>query len=90
LLPIGYTRTRLPAYTKTPETEPLPFFGYTAVASINGKLHAAALATDDPQKWHSKAFQRARLERLVKQRLAAEPENRVLAHHAHCALDYSC
>src|SRR5690348_14938725 len=27
LLPIGYTRTRLPAYTKTSETEPLPFFG---------------------------------------------------------------
>ncbi|HEX6779044.1 MAG TPA: radical SAM protein [Ktedonobacterales bacterium] len=90
LLPIGYTRTRLPAYTKTPETEPLPFFGYTAVASINGKLYAAALATDDPQKWHPKAFQRAKLEWLVKQRLADEPENRVLAHHAHCALDYSC
>src|SRR5690242_13935588 len=33
LLPIGYTRTHLPAYTKTPQTEPLPFFGYTAVAS---------------------------------------------------------
>src|SRR5262249_45514949 len=30
LLPIGYTRTHLPAYMKTPETEPLPFFGYTA------------------------------------------------------------
>src|ERR1051326_9092557 len=28
LLPIGYTRAQLPAYTKTPETEPLPFFGY--------------------------------------------------------------
>ncbi len=90
LLPIGYTRARLPAYTKTPETEPLPFFGYTAVASMNGRLYAAALATDDPQKWHPKAYQHARLERLVKQRLAAEPENRVLAHHAHCALDYAC
>src|SRR6185369_7027088 len=28
--------------------------------------------------------------RLVRERLAAEPENRVLAHHAHCALDYRC
>jgi pyruvate-formate lyase-activating enzyme len=90
LLPIGYTRTRLPAYKKTSETEPLPFFGYTAVAAMNGKLYAAALATDDPHKWHPKTFNRARLERLVRQRLAAEPENRVLAHHAHCALDYSC
>ena len=42
LLPIGYTRTQLPAYTKTPETEPLPFFGYTAVAAIDGQMYAAA------------------------------------------------
>jgi pyruvate-formate lyase-activating enzyme len=27
---------------------------------------------------------------LPVQRLAAEPANRVLAHHAHCALDYAC
>ena len=33
-------------------------------------------------------FDARRLERLVRERLAAEPENRVLAHHAHCALDY--
>src|SRR5437660_2973399 len=26
LLPIGYTRTHLPAYEKVPGTEPLPFF----------------------------------------------------------------
>ncbi len=90
LLPIGYTRTRLPAYTKTPETEPLPFFGYTAVAAIAGQMYVAALATDDPQKWHPNAYDRKTLQRLVQQRLADEPENRVLAHHAHCALDYAC
>ncbi len=53
-------------------------------------MYAAALATDDPTKWHPGAFPRAQLQRLVQQRLAAEPENRVLAHHAHCALDYAC
>lgn len=90
LLPIGYTRTHLPAYTRTPQTEPLPFFGYTAVAALDGQLYAAALATDNPQKWLPPAYPRARLQRLVQERLAAEPENRVLAHHAHCALDYSC
>ncbi len=26
----------------------------------------------------------------MRQRLEAEPENRLLAHHAHCALDYQC
>jgi pyruvate-formate lyase-activating enzyme len=90
LLPIGYTRTRLPGYEKIPETDPLPFFGYTAVAGWHGRLHAAAQRTDDPERWLPRHFDRRRLERLVRERLAAEPENRVLAHHAHCALDYAC
>src|SRR5712692_8164710 len=50
LLPIGYTRTHLPAYEKVPGTEPLPFFGYSAVAGMNGLLCVAALRTDDPHK----------------------------------------
>jgi len=90
LLPIGYTRTHLPGYEKAPETAPLPFFGYTAVAGYRGQLYAAALRTDDPERWLARNYDRHRLERLVRARLAAEPGNRVLAHHAHCALDYAC
>ncbi|HXR66665.1 MAG TPA: hypothetical protein VN729_12110, partial [Ktedonobacteraceae bacterium] len=56
LLPIGYTRTYLPAYEKVPDTEPLPFFGYSAVAGLRGRLYVAALRTDDPRKWHPRAF----------------------------------
>src|ERR1700731_3330474 len=37
LLPIAYTRTFLPAYQKVPDTEPLPFFGYSAVAGMQGR-----------------------------------------------------
>jgi pyruvate-formate lyase-activating enzyme len=90
LLPIGYTRTRLPAYEKTPEAEPLPFFGYTAIAGWRGRLYVAAVRTDDPERWIGRNYDARRLDRLVRERLAAEPENRVLAHHAHCALDYQC
>jgi pyruvate-formate lyase-activating enzyme len=90
LLPIGYTRTHLPAYEKTAETEPLPFFGYTAVAGWRGRLYAAGLRTDAPERWLPRQFDRRQLERLVRERLAAEPENRALRHHAHCALDYAC
>ena len=90
LLPIGYTRTLLPDYEKVPETEPLPFFGYSAVASLNGRLYVAALKTDDPRKWHPRAFNRQKLERVVSEKLAAYPQNRIVAQHAHCALDYSC
>lgn len=90
LLPIGYTRTHLPAYEKVPDTEPLPFFGYSAVAGLNGRLYVAALRTDDPHKWHPRAFNARTLRRLVREKRAALPNNRVVAQHAHCALDYSC
>ena len=90
LLPIGYTRTRLPAYEKTPGTEPLPFFGYSAIAGMHGRLYVAAVRTDDPDRWIGHNYDRRRLERLVHERLRAEPENRILQQHAHCALDYSC
>lgn len=90
LLPIGYTRTHLPAYEPVPQTEPLPFFGYSAVAGMHGRLYVAALQTDDPRKWHPRAFNRNKLARLVREKLAAFPENRIVAQHAHCALDYAC
>lgn len=90
LPPIGYTRVRLPGYEKTPDTEPLPFFGYTAVAGWRGHLYVAALRTDDPEHWLASNYDAGQLERLVRQRLAEEPDNRLLAHHAHCALDYHC
>jgi pyruvate-formate lyase-activating enzyme len=90
LLPIGYTRTHLPAYAETETSFSLPFFGYSAIAGWRGKLYTAAIQTDDPAHWLPSAFNRRRLERAVRERLEAEPENRVLAHHAHCALDYAC
>src|SRR5216110_592823 len=79
LLPIGYTRTLLPGYQKrSAEIEPLPFFGYSAVAGMNGKMYVAALKTDDPHKWHPQAFPRHKLEHLVKEKQANHPNNRVL------------
>src|SRR5215467_6311653 len=40
LLPIGYTRTLLPAYEKVPGTEPLTEFGYTANERMHGQQYA--------------------------------------------------
>ena len=90
LLPIGYTRTYLPAYEKVPGTEPLPFFGYSAIAGLHGRLYVAAIKTDDPHKWHPRVFPKHTLTRLVHEKQAAFPNNRIIAQHAHCALDYSC
>ena len=90
LLPIGYTRTLLPAYEKVPGTEPLPFFGYSAVAGMHGRLYVAAIKTDDPRKWHPRAFNTRTLHRLVREKQVAYPANRIVGQHAHCALDYAC
>jgi pyruvate-formate lyase-activating enzyme len=90
LLPIGYTRVRIPGYDKTPDTEPLPFFGYTAVAGWRGRLYVAAVRTDNPERWLASNYDAGSLEELVRRRLADEPDNRLVAHHAHCALDYHC
>jgi pyruvate-formate lyase-activating enzyme len=91
LLPIGYTRTLLPGYEKqSAAVEPLPFFGYSAVAGMNGKIYVAALKTDDPYRWHPRQFQRQTLEKLVQEKQASYLDNRVIRQHAHCALDYAC
>src|SRR5207302_5205862 len=71
-------------------TEPLPFFGYSAVAGMNGRLYVAAMKTDDPRKWHPHAFNRRALTHLVNEKRVAYPRNPIIAQHAHCALDYSC
>jgi pyruvate-formate lyase-activating enzyme len=68
----------------------LPFFGYSAVAGWRGRLYVAAMRTDNPERWLARNYDTRRLESLVRRRLATEPENRLLAHHAHCALDYRC
>jgi pyruvate-formate lyase-activating enzyme len=90
LLPIGYTRLQVPAYQSTAEGDSLPFFGYTAIAGYRGRIYAAAERTDQPARWLPSAFNPHRLKRLVEARLEAEPENRVLRQHAHCALEYHC
>jgi pyruvate-formate lyase-activating enzyme len=90
LLPIGYMRTLLPDYQKVEGTEPLPFFGYSAIAGLKGRLYVAAVKTDEPFKWHPRSFPRPKLEQLVSAKQNAFPENRVIGQHAHCALDYSC
>lgn len=85
LLPIGYTRTLLPAYEKVPDMEPLPFFGYSAVAGLNGRMYVAALKTDDPRKWHPRAFNRQKLERLVSEKQAASAKSDYYAACSLCA-----
>lgn len=90
LLPTGFTRLLAPAYVKEPGADHLPLFGYTAVAALHGSLFAAALPLDPGGSWDPAIHNTPDLRSRVEARLAAAPGNRLLAHHAHCALEYGC
>jgi pyruvate-formate lyase-activating enzyme len=90
LLPTGYARLVLPAYEKAPGAAHLPLFGYTAVASIRGEIHAACTAIDAPGTWDPLAYNTPALKSLVEARLAAAPDNALLAQLGVCALEYGC
>lgn len=91
LLPQGFTRLLLPGYHKPAGAETLPLYGYTAVGMRdNGELVVAAVQTAEHRKWHPDFFNSPDLPGIIERHLAAEPENRLLRHLAHCSLDYQC
>jgi pyruvate-formate lyase-activating enzyme len=90
LLPTGYTRLLTPAYEKVVGAEHVPLFGYTAVATLHGKLFAAAIPLDPGGSWDPVIHNTPDLPGLVSARVESSPGNRLLAHHAHCAIEYGC
>jgi len=82
LLPTGYTRLLTPEYQKEPGVAAMPLFGYTAVASLHGKLFAAAMPLDPGGAWDPAGHNTPDLESIVQSRLHAEPTNRLLAQAA--------
>ncbi len=89
LLPQGYTRIALPAYTGSGVT--LPLFGYTAVAWHDDQFYVAAKIEDkNLHKWDPVYFNTPELQQLVAKRRAEMPNNRILAQLAYCALEYGC
>jgi pyruvate-formate lyase-activating enzyme len=89
-LPTGYSRLLTPAYQKLPDAPHMPIFGYTAVASANGKLFAAALPLDPGGSWDPAIHNTPDLKERTESRIAADPDNRLLRHHAYCATEYGC
>lgn len=90
ILPAGYSRLALPAYEKQEDAPLLPLFGYTAVVSLQGELYVAAKKTDDPEKWNPLNYPNEKLPAAVAQVKKTLPNNRLVEHLAHCALEYHC
>jgi len=90
ILPVGYTRLLLPAVEDDGHGPPLPLFGYTAVAERRGRLYAAATMTEDPRPWSPARLDPVAAGRMVAEREAEFPGNRVLAQLVRCTRDYHC
>ncbi|MCY0869490.1 MAG: radical SAM protein [Firmicutes bacterium] len=90
ILPQGYTRLYLPAYHKSPDSSPLPLFGYTAVGFDKGRFYATALRSDDPQAFSPLQYDDERIRASIRDALGRYPNNRLYEHLRHCALEYEC
>jgi pyruvate-formate lyase-activating enzyme len=88
----GYTRTLLPAADYARKATTLPLWSYTAVGWCveEERFYAAAVQVDRNRQWQPEHFDDRKLDPLVRQRLAAYPDNRLYEQLARCALDYHC
>lgn len=90
MLPVGYTRTLLPAYECHPNAPQLPLYGYTAAALINDEIYVAAIKTADNAKWHPYKYNTPDLKKRVNQINRDLSGNRLVEHLANCSLTWHC
>lgn len=90
ILPQGYTRTHLPAFKKSQNAQILPLYGYTAVVLYKNQLHAAAIYTDENQKWNPEHFNTQNLPKMIRRVKKMFPNNRIVAQVAKCSLKWHC
>jgi pyruvate-formate lyase-activating enzyme len=89
-LPLGYTRTLLPAFATRPGAPPLPLYGYAAVGWREGGLCVAATRTDHLEAWSADAHEEHALRRAIAARHAEFPGSPLLRQLERCALEYGC
>ena len=90
MLPVGYTRTFLPAYECRPQAPQLPLYGYTAAVLYNDGIYVAATKTTDNTKWHPYRYNTPDLKKRVAQVKRDLPHNRLVDHLANCSLTWHC
>ena len=90
MLPVGYTRTHLPAFTKNEGAPTLPLYGYTAAALYKGRIVVAAVKTSNNEKWHPHKYNTPGLERKIAAVQQELGSNRLVDHLAHCSRQWHC
>jgi pyruvate-formate lyase-activating enzyme len=91
LLPQGYTRTLLPAFSGGKDKKPLPLLGYTLCGIKGGQIYVAARQTDEVGgKWHPDHYNTGELTKGIKKLKEKFKNNRIVAQLAWCSLEYGC
>lgn len=88
----AFTRTLLPAAAYDKKNVELTLWSYTAVGWCveEERFYVAAVRVDRNQQWEPLHFDDRKLEPLVRKRVAAQPDNRLVKQLSRCALDYHC
>lgn len=86
----GFARTLIPAANFSEIRTSLPLWAYTAVGWKDSGFVTAAVRVDPSPKQNPVNYDDQKLDALVQRRISEEPENRLLAHIAHCATKYHC
>jgi pyruvate-formate lyase-activating enzyme len=90
-LPPGWTGFALSAYRREAQAPLLPLQAYTAVCWYRGGFCVPARRVDDDPKHDPATFAPTEIAARVEERCAAQPANRLLAHHGRrCALEWGC
>ena len=90
ILPAGYTRLYMQAYERAEEAQRLALYGYTAVVVYRDELYAAAIYTDENEKWDPVHYNTRELKRLVQHTKRDLPGNRIVEQVANCSLKWHC
>jgi len=90
ILPAGYTRLLVPAYHRDADAPTLPLFGYTFACVVDDELYVSAMRTDESEDWQPRYFGERELEKIIDDRIATDPSNRVLRQVGLCSREYGC
>ena len=86
----GYLLTGVSAYEENPGADYLPLFSYGATGWYKEGFRSAALRVDREKRQDLRLMQPEDVDRGVRQKRKALPDNRLRAHLETCALIYGC
>lgn len=86
----AYLRILLPAYDTLEDAPSLPLFAFSAVGLLDGEFVTSAMRVDDDIRQDPFRFDIDEVEAGVEELNQAHPDNRLVDHLSHCALEYHC